>query len=81
MFQLVAKIILHLIWIAPLAYGRIYFALAAALGVAIVYIKTFKLTAAAQELAAKGLEESAECVSLRKHRDRWRRWTFLPGGN
>lgn len=79
MFQLVAKIILHFIWLIPLAYGRIYFTFAAALSVAIFYIKSFKLAMTVQDLEAKGLGGSRECESLKRHQYRWRRWTFLPG--
>lgn len=77
MLQLVAKILLHLIWVVPLFYGKIFFAMAAVLGVAIFYVKTLKLAASAQELEAKGLGASTECVSFKKHSNRWRQWTFL----
>jgi hypothetical protein len=73
----------HVLPLAPLAFGHPMAALAAALIVASCYIKTMKLHTtlrylegvAARPLTAAGAKELA---SLRRARDFWRWPTFLP---
>lgn len=68
------RIIVHLLPLIPFFYGKIYFGIASILGVALFYIKTFKLT----EVAASHPDDgSGEREAILRQRDRWRRFTFL----
>lgn len=70
----------HVFPLVPLALGKPYVALAAALFVVVSYIKVFKLRAIAQALEnhqAASTVVAAEIKSVRAAQRRWHRLTFL----
>jgi len=71
----IIKLLLHLLPLLPLLYGYYYLAAAAALFVAVFYIKVFKLTKQLELFSVDS--DASERQQLTTVRDRWKYFTYL----